>query len=137
MVEDNKRLVRRWTDEVWNQGKLDLIDELVAPDYVRQDPAWPEEVQGREGLRQYVSTVRQAFTDLQVTIEDIIAEADKVVVRWRAKATHQGDFLGIRPTWREIAMAGISIHRIASGRIAETWDRYDALGLMQQLGVVP
>lgn len=137
MLEDNKRLVRRFVYEVWHQGNLDLIDEIVAADYVRHDPAWPEEVRGRDGLRQYMSTVRQAFADLQVTIEEIIAEGDKVVVRWRAKGTHQDDFMGIRATWRGMALLGMSMHRIESGQIAETWDGYDALGLMQQLGVIP
>jgi len=137
MLENNKRVARRFLHEVWNQGNLDLIDELVALDYVRHDPAWPEEVRGREGLRQYVSTIRQAFADFRVTTEEILAEGDKVVVRWRAQGTHQSDFMGIRPTWREIALVGMSMHRIDNGRIAESWDGYDTLGVMQQLGVVP
>ncbi len=137
MSDDNKRLVRRLVHEVWNQGKLELIPELIDPDYVRHDPAWPEEVHGREGYKQYVATTRHALADGQLTIEDLIAEGDKVVSRWTLRGTQQGEFLGIRPTWREVHLHGISITRVEHGKIAEVWDGYDALGLMQQLGVVP
>jgi len=137
VAEDNKRLALRLVEEVWNQGNLDVIDEIVASDYVRHDPGWPEEIRGREGLRQKLSSVRQAFADFQVTVEDVIAESDRVVVRWRMKGTHHGDFMGIQPTGRDIALAGMSMHRVDNGQIAESWDGYDALGLMQQLGVVP
>ncbi len=137
MVEENKRLVRRLVQEVWNWRNLDLIDELIAPEYVRYDPSWPDAVHGREAFREYISIMRGAFTDLQLTLEDLIAEGDKVVVRWTSRATHQGEFMGIQPTFREVTVAGITILRIESGQVAEAWDAYDALGLMQQLGVIP
>lgn len=135
--EQNKRLVRRLVHEVWNQGNLSLIDELVTPDYVRHDLAWPEPICGPEGFKQYVATIRGAFADSQITLEDLIAEGDKVVTRWTLKATHQGDFMGIPPTWREVHLSGLSIIRFEQDRIAEGWDGYDALSLMHQLGVVP
>ena len=137
MLDDNKRLVRRLVDEVWNRGNLDLIDEIANADYVRHDPSWPEPIQNRDAYKEYVATVRHAFADLQFTIEDLIAEGDKVVVRWTLKGTHDGEFMGIKPTWREVTLPGMTIIRIGSGRIAEGWDGYDALGLMQQLGVIP
>lgn len=137
MLEKNKRLVRRLVQEVWNWRNLDLIDELIAPGYVRHDPAWPEPIQGREAMREYVATMRSAFADYQLTVEDLIAEGDRVVVRWTAKATHQGQFLGIRPTFKEVNVPGITILRFEDGQVAEAWDAYDALGLMQQLGVIP
>jgi steroid delta-isomerase-like uncharacterized protein len=137
MSEENKRLVRRLVNEIWNQGKLELIDELVDANYVRHDPAWPEPIHGQEGLRQYIAATRHAIADGQFTIEDLIAEGDKVVTRWTLQGTQQGEFMGIPPTWREVSLTGISIMRVENGRIAEVWDGYDALSLMQQLGVVP
>jgi steroid delta-isomerase-like uncharacterized protein len=137
MSEENKRLVRRLIDEVWNQGKLDVIEELVARGYVRHDPSWPDELHGLEGFRQYAATVRAACPDGRFTIDDLIAEGDKVAIRWTLKGTHQGEFLGIPPTWRDLALIGISIHRIQEGKIIEGWDGYDALSLMHQLGVIP
>jgi len=137
VVENNKRLVRRLVDEVWNQGDLGLIDEIVSPDYVRHDPSWPGQIQGPEAYKEYVSTLRQAFADGRITAEDLIAEDSKVVVRWVMRGTHQGEFLGIPPTWREVDVSGVTIIRFENGKVAEGWDGYDALGLMQQLGVVP
>jgi steroid delta-isomerase-like uncharacterized protein len=137
VIENNKRLVRRLVEEIWNQGNLDVIDEIVTSDYVRHDPGWPEEISGREGLREKLCSIRRAFGDLEVTVEDLIAESDRVVVRWRMKGTHQADFMGIMPTRLDIALVGMSMHRMDNGQIAETWDGYDSLGLMQQLGVVP
>jgi steroid delta-isomerase-like uncharacterized protein len=137
VIENNKRLVRRLVEEIWNQGNLDVIDEIVTSDYVPHDPGWPEEISGREGLREKLCSIRRAFGDLEVTVEDLIAESDRVVVRWRMKGTHQADFMGIMPTRRDIALVGMSMHRMDNGQIAETWDGYDSLGLMQQLGVVP
>lgn len=137
MSEENKRLVRRLVEEVWNQENLAALDELLASDYVRHDPSWPDEVRGPEGFKQYASTVQAACPDGRFTVEDLIAEGDKVVIRWTLKGTHQGEFLGILPTWRDVTLTGISILRIQEGKIVEGWGGYDTLGLMHQLGVVP
>ncbi len=137
MSEENKRLVRRLIDEVWNQGKLDVLHELVTSDYVRHDPSWPDEIRGPEGFKQYAGTVHAACPDGRFTVEDLIAEGDKTAVRWTFKGTHQGEFLGIPPTWKEITLVGITILRVQEGKIVEAWGGYDALSLMQQLGVVP
>jgi steroid delta-isomerase-like uncharacterized protein len=137
MSEENKSLVRRSFEEVFNQGNLDAIEEIFAPDYVLHDPTSPEEIRGTEGMRQYVSMYRTAFPDLQQTIEDQIAEGEKVATRLTGRGTHQGDLMGIPPTGNRVEAPGIVINRISGGKIAESWANYDAMGMMQQLGVIP
>jgi steroid delta-isomerase-like uncharacterized protein len=137
MSEENKALARRIVDEVLSQGNLDVAEEIYAPNYVAHDPANPVEISGPEGIKQFVSMYRSAFPDLHETIEDQIAEGDKVVTRWTGRGTHQGELLGIPPTGNRVTAEGISIDRISGGRVEESWFQYDALGMMQQLGVVP
>ncbi|MCA1717233.1 MAG: ester cyclase [Actinobacteria bacterium] len=137
MSEENKALSRRSIEEVFNAGNLDVVDEIVDPDHVHHDPTMPEEGHGLEHFKQFASMYRSAFPDVHIEIEDQIAEGDKVVSRWVAKGTHQGDLMGIAPTGNRVEAAGMTIDRIAEGKIAETWDNYDALGMMQQLGVIP
>jgi steroid delta-isomerase-like uncharacterized protein len=135
--EENKAVVRRFLEEVFGGGNLELADELFAPDYVLHDPSVPGEVSGPEGMKKYMSMYRSAYPDTYFTIEDQIAEGDGVVTRWRGRGTHQGELLGIPPTGEQVAVTGIEFDRISGGRIGETWVSYDALGMMQQLGVVP
>ena len=135
-VEENKALARRSIEEPWNQHRMETIDELTAPDFVSHDPANPE-VRGPEGLKQLVSMYVNAFPDVQFTIEEQIAEGDKVVTRYTARGTHSGELQGIAPTGKMATVTGILINRIAEGKIAESWVNWDTLGLMQQLGVVP
>lgn len=134
-TDENKALVRRWVD-VWNTGNLDGVDQLATPDFVRHDPNAPE-VRGPEAERQLIAMYRAAFPDLQFTIEDLIAEQDKVVARFVARGTHRGELFGIPPTQASITVAAIEIFRLEGHRIAEQWVTMDALGIMQQLGVVP
>jgi steroid delta-isomerase-like uncharacterized protein len=136
-TEENKALVRRSFEEVFNQGNLDAIEEIFAPDYVLHDPTSPKEIRGTEGMRQYVSMYRSAFPDLQQTIEDQIAEGEKVATRLTGRGTHQGELIGIPPTGNRVEAPGIVINRISGGKIAESWANYDALGMMQQIGAVP
>ena len=135
-VEENKALVRREIEEVWNQGKLDLIDEIFAADFVCHIAGSPD-IQGPEGEKQFASMFRTAFPDIKFTIEDQIAEGDKVVNRWTYTATHKGELMGISPTGVQVTVTGITIGRYAGGKVLEIWVNSDALGLMQQLGVVP
>ncbi|GAA4424335.1 ester cyclase [Pontibacter saemangeumensis] len=135
-AEENGTLVRRFIDEIFNQGKLEVAEEILARDYVHHDPTTSEFGSGIEGFKQMVSLYRQAF-DLQIVLEDQIVSGDKVVDRWTGHGTHKGAFMGMAPTGKSISSTGISIHRIASGKIAETWNNYDALGIFQQLGIVP
>lgn len=133
MSEENKTLARRsW--EIVNQHNPDLIDEMYAPDFVWHER--DQDIHGSEEAKQFVSTFFDAFPDLNVTIEDEIAEGEKVVTRWTIHGTHQDELMGIAPTEKQIELQGITIHRIEGDKIVEEWERYDNLGMMQQLGVV-
>ncbi len=136
MTEDNKALNRRFVEEVINQGNTDAIDELIDPGVVDHaaPPGFPT---GREGAKQFAAMMRSAFPDLHLTIEDMIAEGDKVVMRSTWSGTHEGEFMGIPATGRQVTVSAIDITRVADGRLVEHWEQFDALGLMQQLGVVP
>jgi steroid delta-isomerase-like uncharacterized protein len=135
--EENKAVVRRFLKEVFEGGNLELVDEIFAPDYVLHDPIVPDEVRGPEGMKQYVSMYRGAYPDTHFTIEDQIAEGDEVVTRWTGQGTHEGELMGIPPTGAQVTVTGIQFDRVVDGEIQETWVNYDALGMMQQLGVVP
>ena len=136
-TEDNKALVRRLYEEQ-NGHNLDYLDEALVPDYVHHDPALPPEMQhGRDNYRQLSGMFYTAFPDLQGTLEDMVAEGDKVVTRLSAYGTQTGELFGIPPTGKQIRMTAIAVHRIANGKIVEHWSELDNLGLMQQLGVVP
>jgi steroid delta-isomerase-like uncharacterized protein len=136
-TEQNKAMDRRVYEEVWNGGNLAVIDELVAANYVDHDQEPPGALEGVEGLKQSVTMYRTAFPDVHFTVEDQIAEGDRVVTRWTARGTHQGAFMGIPPTGKQAMVTGISITRVASGKVVEGWTNFDALGLLQQLGAVP
>jgi steroid delta-isomerase-like uncharacterized protein len=137
MTDDGKRIPRQMIEEVYNKGRVDVIDELVAPGYVGHDPALPQEIAGPQGEKEIVAGYRAAFPDLLVTIDDQVAEGDRVVTRWTARGTHTGDLWGIAGTGKEVTIAGTTIDRIQNDRLVESWSNWDALGLMQQLGVVP
>ncbi len=135
-TEKNKAIVHRLIEEVWNQGNLDVVDEIYAIDYVGYMPG-SLEIQGTEGFRQFVNMYRTAFPDIKFTIEDQIAEGDKVVTRWTASGTLKGELMGIPPTGIQSTTSGIVIGRYAGGKFVEAWDNWDALGMLQQLGVIP
>ena len=135
--EENKTVIRRFLKEVFEGGNLELVDELFAPDYVLHDPAVPDEVRGPEGIKQYVSMYRSAFPDTHFTVEDQVAEGDRVVTRWTGQGTQQGELMGISPTGNQVTVTGIEFDRVSEGKMQETWVNYDALGMMQQLGVLP
>src|SRR4028119_13343 len=138
MSEGNKDLARRFMEEVYNKGNADFIDEVVASDYVAHDPTSPEGTGGgADGATRFVEMYRSAFPDLQMTVEDSIAEGDKVVTRWTARGTHQGELMGIPPSGNRVEVTGISVDRIEGGKFVEGWANYDALGMMQQIGAVP
>jgi steroid delta-isomerase-like uncharacterized protein len=138
MSEENKVLTRRsWV--IVSEGDLDTLEdalaEVYAEDIVVHEP--DEDVRGVEGLKQFVTMIRSAIPDLHITLEDDIAEGDKVVSRWSAQGTHQGELMGIAPTGNQVIITGITIHRIEEGKIVEEWENWDALGLMQQIGAIP
>jgi steroid delta-isomerase-like uncharacterized protein len=137
-AEENKRISWRVADEGFSKGNVDAFDELVAEDFVNHDPAVPPDLPpGREGLKALARFYRSAFPDTQLTIEDQIAEGDKVVSRYTVRGTHQGDFAGVPPTGKQVTVTGITIDRIEGGKIVESWNEFGQLSLLQQLGVVP
>ena len=136
-TEANKALARRYYEEVVNGGNAALVDELFAPDYVNHVAGSPEDLHGPDGERMFDTLYRQAFPDAHLTIEDMVAEGDRVVSRLGYRGTHTGPFQGIPATGRSFVTSGIQKLRIANGRIVEAWTMPDNLGLLQQLGVVP
>ena len=134
-VAENKALVRKFNDDVWNAGNFDSINDHFASDWVWHSA--PGVSPDREGLRQLVMMFRSAFSQIQATVEDQIAEEETVVWRWTMRAMHTGHFMGIPPTDKSISFTGISIDRLAAGRFVERWDNTDMMGLMQQLGAIP
>ena len=137
MSEQNKTAVRRLIDELWNKGNLPVADELIAPTYTHHDASTPDVGRGPESEKKRVTLYRTAFADLRLTIEDIIAEGETVVARWSCRGAHRGDLNGIAPTGKQVALSGVTITRFANGKMVEGYVNWDALGLMQQLGVVP
>jgi steroid delta-isomerase-like uncharacterized protein len=138
MYEENKRLAERWFEEVWNRQRENAIDELLAEDAVAfglAESGTP--VRGPNELKPFVRNLLQAFPDLHITIEDMVAEADKVVVRFSATGSHQGNGLGFPPTGRPMKVSGMTILEIANGKLRHGWNNWDQLGMMQQLGVAP
>ena len=134
MSNTSKTMLQRFFEEIYNQGDLYIADELVATNYINHNPA-PGEAPGREGLKAFIAYLRRAFACLHITIEDQVAEGDKVVTRFTISGTHEGEFAGIPSTGKLVTVTAISIHRISDGKIQEGWLNLDALGLMQQLGV--
>jgi steroid delta-isomerase-like uncharacterized protein len=136
MSEEIKAVETRFIEEALNEKNLAAADKLVAQDIVELDP-FPGQEQGREGLKEVLGMLFAAFPDQHWTIEELIAEGDKVVNRFTWRGTHRGKFMGIPPTGRKVEVKGVVIDHIAQGRIADTRILMDNLGLMQQLGVVP
>ena len=137
-AEENKVVVRREMEELFNHtGNLDATEEIIDPNYVSYEPT-SGETRGIEGAKQFAATYREAFPDLTCTIEDMVAEGDKVVVRFRARGTHQGETEAFGPpTGKRMEITGITIKRLSEGKIVEAWTNFDALGMMQQLGLIP
>jgi steroid delta-isomerase-like uncharacterized protein len=134
-TQENKANHRRLFEEGWNQGNTAVFDELFAADYLGHDPSGP--IHGPEGFKQYYATYRTAFPDTHLTIEDQIAEGDMVMSRWIGTGTHQGPLMGIPPSGKRVTITGMTITRFAEGKIVEGWNNLDALGMLQQLGVIP
>jgi steroid delta-isomerase-like uncharacterized protein len=134
-TEENKAITRRFINEVLNEGKLAAIAELVDSGYSMHGTE--PEVSGHQGMQEFVTTYRTALPDYHCTIEDQVAEGDKVVTRWTVRGTQLGAMAGMPPTGKPVTLAGIVIDRIANGKLMETWLQADVLGMMQQLGLIP
>ena len=123
-------------EEVLNKGNMQAVDELIAPNFVEHNP-FPGQAPGVEGLKQAMVALRQAFPDLHVTVDEMLSDGDKVVIRSTMKGTHKGTFMKIPATGKQMSVEGIDIVRISNGRAVEHWGVTDNLTMMQQLGLVP
>jgi steroid delta-isomerase-like uncharacterized protein len=137
MSAENIAVVRRLIDEVWNQRAFDVLDELFAADAIISESGVPFPIRGPLCAKEGIGAACAAFPDVRVSIEDIIAADDKVVVRWSCHGTHRGELQGIPPTNRPMTMTGMAIYRFAGGKIVEEWMENNTLGMLRQLGVIP
>lgn len=135
-LEENKAVIRRMTDEFYNQGNIESAEQFFADTYVHHDPASPQ-VRDRDGLKIMVRAFCTGCPDLHIMIDDLLADGDMVTKRWTFHATHTGDLSGMPPTGKGITMSGLELFRLANGKIVECWSAYDNLSLLQQLGVIP
>ncbi len=136
-TEDNKAIMRRAYQEIHGKGNWAVVDELVGVNFVDHNPPAPDLPPGPEGVKQTLGLFRSALPDMHVTVEDIIAEGDKVVARITMSGTHRGELMGVAPTGKQITLGLIDIVRFDGGKLVERWGEGDMLGMMQQLGVVP
>lgn len=139
-AEGHKVLVRRYIAAIWHQGHPEVIEEVIAPTYVHHASHTAgdggHEVPGPNGVRRTVAAWRSAFPDLHFTLEDLLVQGDKVVARWTCGGTHQGVFRGMAPTGKRVTFTGVTISRIAQGKIVEQWTAEDGVSLYQQLGIL-
>jgi steroid delta-isomerase-like uncharacterized protein len=136
-TEANKELLRRWWEALSQGNAVEVVDDFYAADYVLHDPSQPEPVRGLEGVRAFIGAITTGFPDMKTTIEDLLAEGDKVIQRVTARGTHQGEFQGIPATGKPVEIWVMVISRIANNKIVEEWQLADTLSMLQQLGVIP
>jgi len=137
-MPENANLIRRWFEEVWNQGREETVDAMCAPDVIGFGQAQHgANIQGPDHFKQFMRGMRSAFSDIHVELHDTIEQGDRVVVRWTTTMTHIGPFLGVAATGKQVSVNGISIQQFANGKIVAGWDNWDQLGLLVQLGAVP
>ena len=135
-IDDNLKLVRRIFDEVWNIGNVSLIDELLAPSYVDHNPS-PGAPPDRQGYQVMVNQFRSAFPDINFTFDQVLTEGDRVAIRLTGRGSHQGVFMGIAPTGKQVSFGGMTFLHMQDGKVTESWGISDIPGLMGQLGAVP
>jgi steroid delta-isomerase-like uncharacterized protein len=131
--EDNKAFVRRWFEEVWNKGREGAIDEMFAADGLAHGLEGDEPIRGAAGFKPFFHKFRTAFPEIRVTVEDAVAEGDKVAARCSVRGTHRGDSLGFAATQQPVAFEGITIVRLRDGKIVEAWNHFDFMKMFQQL----
>ena len=136
-TESNKALIRRWIEAGWNGHDTALVDTLYAPNVVQHDPSSPMPVTSSEALKQYVGSFLTALPDIHFTIDDLLAEGDKVLWRFTAQGTQSGPLMTIPPSGARATVTGMALFRVANDKIAEVWVNFDALGMLQAMGVIP
>jgi steroid delta-isomerase-like uncharacterized protein len=136
-LSENKALARRVLDEVWSRGRLELADDLLAPDFVGRPGGLGEPFTGPEAAKEFIGRLREGFPDITFSLDDMVAEGDLVATRWTATGTHEGEFMGVEPTERRTTIEGMTFFRFDDGTIVEGWTQPDALGLMRGIGAVP
>ena len=134
-AQENKTIARRLLEEPWTN--VEVADDLVDDRYVGHDPSLPEPLRGPQGFKDNVSMFRAGYSDAKITVDDQIAEGAKVASRWTGRGTHDGELMGIAPTGKQVAVAGLTISHVENGRVVEEWTNWDTLGMLQQLGAVP
>jgi predicted ester cyclase len=137
MSSENRSLVTRYFEEICNGRKLNVADEIFAAAHRYHDPSSPGIGTGPDGMKQLVSVYQNAFPDAHWTIDEMLESGDRVITRWTGSGTHHGDLAGLAPTGRPVNVTGIWIQRIAGGKIVESWNQWDTLGMLTQLGAVP
>jgi steroid delta-isomerase-like uncharacterized protein len=137
-ADKNKELAERFHGDIFQQGNLDVADEIIAPGFVIHSPGYPPEwTRGPEGTKQLAAAIIAAFPDRKFVSEDVLAEGDEVLIRWSMSGTHQAELMGVPATGRPVSVTGFDLFRISRGKIAELWQNWDQLGLLQQVGAVP
>lgn len=136
LVDKNRQIVTRYFQEVWNQGRVDVLDELIAPDYVNHNPGTPNPVPGPAGLKSIVAALREGMPDVRFEIQDMVVTPNKVAVRVVMTGTQTGNFFGIPATGKRVIVSQLQIERIENGKIVEHWRQTDDLGMMRQLGLI-
>jgi steroid delta-isomerase-like uncharacterized protein len=138
MSAENKKLAERFHTDLFQTGNLDAVDEILSPNFVIHSSDVPESMRkGRDGARRLVAASNRAFPDRKITHHDVLAQGDKVMIRWSLTGTHQGDLFGIPATGKTISTTGFDLFRIENGTIAEMWQNQDVMGMMNQLGLAP
>jgi steroid delta-isomerase-like uncharacterized protein len=137
MSEENKELARRFYDEVFNAGNLDQVEEFCTPDFVDHEEGPPGTPDGIEGVKAFVGMFREGFPDIRASVDDVMAEGDKIAARVTFTGTHEGEFMGVPPSGQRIQIDTIDIVRIEGGKAAEHWGVTDTMALMQQIGAIP
>ncbi|MBT8349929.1 MAG: ester cyclase [Deltaproteobacteria bacterium] len=135
MSEESKVLATRIVQEIWNEGNLDLADEIIAPDYA-DNVAGDGSPVGPDGFKKSVAGIKSAFPDFSITIDDMISEKDKVALLWTFKGTHKGELMGIAPTDKNVEFDGVYLYKFADGKLVERSGKRDMFSLMKQLGVI-
>ena len=133
--EHNLKLHERWGEEVANKGNVDVLDELLADNFVDHDPA-PDQGPGIEGMKDFFRSFRSSFPDLHVEVEEQFATDDHFAMRYTARGTHKGEFMGVAPTGKSFEVAALQISRIENGKVVERWGSTDQLGILKQLGIL-